>query len=78
MKSLILYTMEGCPYCEKIKREFANRGIKYEEREINSFREEFLGLRDRYNFRTVPAALIGEKMIVGSDKVDEMEKELNS
>ncbi len=33
---LILYTKEGCQYCEKVKAAFSERRVVYEERSISN------------------------------------------
>ena len=35
---LILYTKDGCQYCEKVKRAFAEHHITYEERGIDDIK----------------------------------------
>ena len=76
MSELIVYTMEGCPYCAKIKGELDSKHISYEEREISSFKDEFQKLKDEHGVKTVPTSVVNGKVIVGSDKVNEIEKEL--
>lgn len=49
---LILYTKDGCSYCEKVKKVFAERKIVYEERNIKD--ESFLKEVKAHNARTMP------------------------
>ncbi|MDB5260571.1 MAG: Glutaredoxin [Candidatus Nomurabacteria bacterium] len=49
---LILYTKDNCEYCAKVKNEFANRSISYEDRNIKN--GEFLKEVQGYNARTMP------------------------
>ena len=41
MSKIILYTMEGCPYCIKLVNLLNEKGLPFEEGEISHFREEF-------------------------------------
>ena len=47
MSKIILYTMEGCPYCIKLVNLLNEKGLPFEEREISHFREEFDKLKKR-------------------------------
>lgn len=49
---LILYTKNGCSYCEKVKKVFLEKGVAYEERNIENldFLEEVKG----HNAKTLP------------------------
>ena len=41
MKVLVLYTMEGCPYCGMIKDVLDNNNLLYIERDIHEHSEEY-------------------------------------
>lgn len=49
---LILYTKDNCPYCEKVKRDFVEKGIVYEDRNIKN--PEFLKEVQAHHARTMP------------------------
>ena len=34
MSDLILYELEGCPYCAKVKNKLADLGLEYESRTV--------------------------------------------
>lgn len=41
MKIVVVYTMEGCPYCTDIKEEFFKNSIPFVERDIAEHEEEY-------------------------------------
>ncbi len=49
---LILYTKDNCVYCDKVKKVFSERSIKYEERNIKN--PDYLKEVQAYNARTMP------------------------
>lgn len=49
---LILYTKTNCPYCDKVKRVFAERRLTYEERNIAD--EQFLNEVRALGAKTMP------------------------
>ena len=40
-KVVILFTMEGCPYCTQMKEELNKLNLEYIERDINEHEEEY-------------------------------------
>lgn len=38
---VILYTMDGCPFCTMMKEQLDELGIGYHERDINEYKEEY-------------------------------------
>jgi glutaredoxin 3 len=75
MAEVQIYTKFGCPYCARAKRLLDEKGVQYEEYEINSVpgkREEMLG---RSNGRTtVPQIFIDGRHVGGSDDLMELER----
>lgn len=49
---LILYTKNGCVYCEKVKKVFLEKSIAYEERNIEN--DDFLSEVQAKGARTMP------------------------
>lgn len=58
--NIIVYTMNGCPFCDQFKEMLTNEGIDFVDRDINEYDEEY----DTYSKITendmVPALLIIE------------------
>jgi peptidyl-prolyl cis-trans isomerase B (cyclophilin B) len=40
-KKLVVYTMEGCPFCQDFKDMLQNEGIEFFDRDIDKFKEEY-------------------------------------
>jgi glutaredoxin 3 len=75
MATVEIYTKFGCPYCARAKALLGEKGVGYEEYEINSVpgkRDEML---ERSNGRqTVPQIFIDGRHIGGSDDLAELER----
>lgn len=75
MKSVRIYTIPNCPYCERSKKLFQSLGIPYEEIDVASndaLREELV---EKYNWKSVPMIFIDDKFIGGSDDLFTLHRE---
>lgn len=75
MNKIIVYVKDGCPYCEKIRIHLKEKGLPFEEREVTKYSKEFQELRENHNAQTVPTSVVNGKVIIGSDKVEEIANE---
>ena len=79
-----IYTWTVCPFCVRAKNLLKNKGIAYEEINLDGKDEELKKLQDKTNFRTVPQIFINGKMIGGYtdlaalDQSGELDKMLSS
>ena len=64
MANIILYSSTGCPYCEKMKKEFTEWGFEYEERNVTENPDFFNDLHKEGIFST-PVAYIDGKPYIG-------------
>jgi glutaredoxin 3 len=75
MATVEIYTKFGCPYCARAKALLGEKGVDYDEYEINSMpgkRDEML---ERSNGgQTVPQIFIDGRHIGGSDDLAELER----
>ena len=75
MARVEIYTKFGCPYCARAKALLGEKGVAYEEYEINSVpgkRDEML---ERSNGRhTVPQIFIDGRHVGGSDDLAALER----
>jgi glutaredoxin 3 len=75
MPRVEIYTKFGCPYCARAKRLLEDKGVDYEEYELNSSpgkRDEML---ERAPGRTtVPQIFINGRHVGGSDDLAELER----
>ena len=75
MARVEIYTKFGCPYCARAKRLLEEKGVDYEEYEINSTpgkRDEMLSRAPGRT--TVPQIFIDDRHVGGSDDLAELER----
>lgn len=63
MTQIILYSSTGCPYCEKMKKEFKEWGFDYEERNVTENPDYFEDLHKEGMFSTPVVYIDGEAFI---------------
>ena len=59
-KLLILFTMEGCPYCDMMKEQLTELDIHFEVRDINEHKDEYDMFVEITENEYVPAFMIVE------------------
>jgi thioredoxin reductase (NADPH) len=64
MPKIVLYSSTGCPYCEKMKKEFQEWGYPYEERNVTENPDYFNDLHEKGIFST-PVVFIDDKPFIG-------------
>ena len=67
VKKVIMFTTQTWPHCRTAKVYLRDKGIDYEEKDVNvdaAARDEFL----KRGLRGVPSFLIGDEVVVGLDK----------
>jgi glutaredoxin 3 len=70
-----IYTKFGCPYCFRAKRLLDEKGVDYEEYEVNAMRDKRDEMLERANGRTtVPQIFIHGRHVGGSDDLAELER----
>jgi glutaredoxin 3 len=75
MARVEIYTKFGCPYCARAKALLGQKGIDYEEYEINSLPGKRDEMMERSNGRhTVPQIFIDSRHVGGSDDLAELER----
>ncbi|MBP2002438.1 glutaredoxin [Paenibacillus shirakamiensis] len=68
MAQAIVYTSTNCPHCKQVKSFLSDKGVSYEERNIEQS-DEFAQQVWDLGLRAVPVTLIGEYKIVGMNKL---------
>ena len=63
--AVTIYTWTVCPFCVRAKQLLKQKGIAYEEINLDGKDKELEELRARTNYRTVPQIFIHDKMIGG-------------
>jgi glutaredoxin 3 len=75
MARVEIYTKFGCPYCARAKALLGEKGIDYEEYEINTLPGKRDEMMERSNGRhTVPQIFIDGRHVGGSDDLAELER----
>ena len=67
MKKIKVYTSSTCPYCVMAKEYLAEKGLEYEEKNVQTdkaARQELM----KMGYTGVPVVVIGDEEIVGFDK----------
>ena len=64
-KVLILFTMEGCPFCDIMKEQLNELDVDYVVRDINEYEEEYDMFVEVTKSEFVPAFMIIEQMETG-------------
>lgn len=67
--NVIIWSKNNCRYCEMAKSLLKNKGIAYEERNINNGWSKEQLLEAVPNARTVPQIFINGKLIGGFDEL---------
>jgi glutaredoxin 3 len=75
MARVEIYTKFGCPYCARAKALLGQKGVDYEEYEINTLPGKRDEMMERSNGRhTVPQIFIDGRHVGGSDDLAELER----
>lgn len=67
MEKIKVYTSSTCPYCVMAKEYLAEKGLEYEEKNVQTdkaARQELM----KMGYTGVPVVVIGDEKIVGFDK----------
>jgi glutaredoxin len=67
-KLLILFTMEGCPYCDMMKEQLTESNIPFEVRDINEHNDEYEMFVEITENEFVPAFMIVESPLTDNHK----------
>jgi len=74
MNKIQIYTTSYCPYCIRAKHLLENKGVEYEEINLDKNPEKKLETMQKLNWRTVPIILIGGELIGGYDQLASLER----
>jgi glutaredoxin 3 len=71
--TIVMYTTNWCPYCERARRMLKAKGATFEEVDVESAPEKRAEMQARSGRRTVPQIFIGEYHVGGSDDLAALE-----
>ena len=67
MAKVVIYTKEGCPYCEHAKALLKQKGVAFTEIAVDKDQAQLETMMRLSNRRTVPQIFIDDKSIGGFD-----------
>lgn len=69
---LVLYELEGCPYCAKVKNKLAELNLEYESRMVPRSRAERTEVQEASGQRGVPVLVDRERGVEGMPESDDI------
>jgi glutathione S-transferase len=72
MSNLILYELEGCPYCAKVKNKLADLGLEYESRMVPRSHSERTEVKEISGQTGVPVLIDEEHGVEGMPESDDI------
>jgi len=84
MKNVRIYSKDYCPYCTHAKRLLDEKGVGYEEINMEDKPKEMQALIKKTGMRTVPQIFIGEELVGGFTELSalnesgELDQKLNA
>lgn len=73
-KNIIVFTMEGCPWCQKLKEQLDKKGIVYESRDIAEYSTMYDNFVKITKSDLLPAILIGKNALVPQKSFNTIEE----
>jgi glutaredoxin 3 len=73
--SVVLYTTNWCPYCERARRLLRDKGAAFTEIDVEARPENRAEMVARSGRRSVPQVFIGDSHVGGSDDLYALEKD---
>ncbi len=74
MKHVRIYTGPLCPYCDRAKALLAEKGIAYEEIDVEVNREAMMEVIAKTGRRTIPQIFIDDFHVGGADDLYALEE----
>lgn len=75
MKPVTIYTTPTCPYCRAAKALLDEKGVDYNEINVESNSERRSEMMSRSGRRSVPQIFVGETHVGGCDDLYELERQ---
>jgi glutaredoxin 3 len=73
LPKVVVYSKGWCPYCTRAKQLLSNKGVEFEEIDVESVPGSFTEMTTRSGRRTVPQIFIGATHVGGCDDLLELE-----
>jgi len=72
VSNLILYELEGCPYCAKVKQKLADLDLEYESRMVQSSHDERTEVKEVSGQTGVPVLIDEDHGVDGMPESDDI------
>lgn len=73
MSAVQVYTWSNCPFCVRAKSLLSQKGVQFEEINLDGRDQELNELRSRTGMRTVPQIFINGNLIGGFTELAQMD-----
>lgn len=74
MAHVQIYIKPTCPYCVRAKQLLTEKGVAFEEIDVNQQPDVYTALKQRTNHPTVPQIFINEQFVGGCDQLYALER----
>lgn len=74
MAKVTVYTTQVCPFCVAAKDLLRNKGVDFDEINLQGKYDELAALKERTGMRTVPQIFINEELIGGFNELQALEQ----
>jgi glutaredoxin-like YruB-family protein len=64
---VIVFTQQDCPPCGWVKNFLAQRGVEFEERDIDSGASVAREMTQKYRSQSTPTVIVGDQVLIGYD-----------
>jgi glutaredoxin 3 len=75
MPKVLIYSKSHCRYCVAAKNLLTQKGVEFEEINLDGRSEEYARLKERTGMMTLPQIFIGERLVGGYDDMAALERE---
>lgn len=72
---VVIYSKSHCPYCDRAKALFKNKGVAYEEIMVDEKPELYKKLKEETGLLTVPQIFINDELIGGFTDLAALDRE---
>ena len=70
MQKITIYTMDYCPFCERVKKLFQSKGYAYEEKKLSMDDDTSWALLEaKTKYKTMPQVFIGDQFYGGYNDI---------
>lgn len=75
MKEVKIYSIENCPYCERAKALFRNRGVAFNEIKVDrNDSSQVSALVQKTGMKTFPQIFIGDQLVGGYSELEALDR----